>query len=116
MINGYIPSDENIVAFTIYKFQKLGKTEPIYVWLAIDHHHGIGSALDNFGLKDREEALMSVLKFLDTSEDSMFKHVYTEDFEEVLEARSYIKEKLTQNLKLNLKITWSVMCIFLVRK
>jgi len=92
VINGYISADEHKAEITTYKFQKLGNKDKRYGWIAIDSYHGIGTGTDDFGEKTEQQGLMYIINYLDNSE--LFKYIYTDNFDDVIEARNKIKKEL----------------------
>lgn len=98
VINGSIPSDEKKFYITTYKFQKFGLNTKKYGWIAIDSYHGIGTGSDDFGKESEGEGLMQILNFLDL-EDGRVKYLFTDNFEDVIEARYKMTEALEQILK-----------------
>jgi len=100
VIAGYFEPEERKVCITVYKLQRIGLHDRIYGWITIDDYYGIGTNTDDFGYKDKGEALMSIINFLPSSyKSSIARDVYTNDFEEVLESRSKIKEALYEQNK-----------------
>lgn len=100
LINGFIPSDEDITICRIMKLQELGTKIKKYVWISIIDDGGIGTALDDYGEDNIEDALIQSTRFL----DEMFKYIKTDDFNEVLDARVRMIEVLdTKRNNKNLK-------------
>lgn len=66
-ISGYIPNGENIVAISIYKLIKYGKDEIRYAWVRINgtEADGIGTQTNEFGEKEKEDALIQITRYKD---------------------------------------------------
>ncbi len=66
-ISGYIPSDEDIIVINIYKLIKYGKDEIRYAWVQINgaEANGIGTQTNEFGEKEKEDALIQITRYKD---------------------------------------------------
>ena len=66
-ISGFIPSDEDIVAISIYKLIKYGKDDIRYAWVMINgtECNGIGTGTNEFGEKEKEDAIIQITRYKD---------------------------------------------------
>ena len=95
-ISGYIPSDEDIVEINIYKLIKYGKDEVRYAWVTINgtECNGIGTQTNEFGEKEKEDALIKITRY----KDEHF-HILKGTFDEVI---TYYQElKIVLQFQLN---------------
>lgn len=100
-ISGYIPSDEDIVAISIYKLIKYGKDEIRYAWVQINgtEANGIGTQTNEFGEKEKEDALIQITRY----KDEHF-HILKGTFDEAItyyqELKTVLQSKLDDVLRL----------------
>jgi len=100
-ISGYIPSDEDIVSISIYKLIKYGKDEIRYAWVMINgaEGNGIGTQTNEFGEKEKEDALIQITRY----KDEHF-HILKGTFDEAItyyqELKTVLQSKLDDVLQL----------------
>lgn len=93
-ISGYIPEGEIEPSMEVKKLVQLGNFKKYkYVWIAVDHNGGIGTAqeLNNIGLETIQEALLQPYGFMDPAENNMVKAM---PFNEMITKYNILKEKL----------------------
>lgn len=90
-ISGFIPSDEDIVVVNIYKLIKYGKDEVRYAWVMVNgsEQNGIGTQTNEFGEKEKEDALIQITRY----KDEHF-HLLKADFDEVIAHYKELKSSL----------------------
>ena len=87
-ISGANHNDEKFPIVTIYKLCRIGKSDPSYIFIAVNIDGGIGTATDNHAKSERE-AIINVIKYGDQS----FKLIEG-DFSEAL----IVKDEIYNNL------------------
>jgi len=100
-ISGYIPSDEDIVAISIYKLIKYGKDEIRYAWVMINgtEGNGIGTQTNEFGEKEKEDALIQITRYKDEN-FYILKGTFDEAITNYQELKTVLQSKLDDILKL----------------
>jgi len=101
-ISGLIPTDEDIVRINIYKLIKYGKDEIRYAWVMINgiESNGIGTLTNEFGEKEKEDALIQITRYKEENFHLMkgtFDDVidYYKDLKTILQ--SQLEEKTIKN-------------------
>jgi hypothetical protein len=100
-ISGFIPSDEDVVSISIYKLIKYGKDEIRYAWVMINgsEGNGIGTQTNDFGEKEKEDALIQITRYKDE-----YFHLLKGSFEEAItfyqESKVFLQSKLDDVLRL----------------
>jgi len=99
-IDGYIPSDEDIIVINIYKLIKYGRDKVLYAWVMINgvESNGIGTQTNEFGELDKIDAILQINGYL--SENSI---VGKFTFEEIIQKYQELKSALTEELNLKKK-------------
>lgn len=92
-IQGYIPSDENVVVMSLYKLCKIGKEKPFYMWIRVNGEGGIGTGTDEH-CESESDAIISLFSFQD--EINIVKRF---SFKEALETYREVESKLSEQLK-----------------
>jgi hypothetical protein len=93
-IDGFIPSDEDVVYVNIFKLIEFGKTEKRYGWVGGNVDHGIGTATDKWGYENQADAIIKMTDFIHNN----FQFIRG-NLDDALEIRQIIERSLTNELK-----------------
>lgn len=92
LVNGYIPSDEDVVVMSIWG---LIKTKNKIYWVDFIRNSMLGGLTNNPGCETTEEALIRIHGFT----GPVWEFVHTENFEDVIRVYNEIKQRLSLELK-----------------
>jgi len=96
-ISGYIPNDENVVIMNIYKLIKYGQDNIRYGWVSINgsEGHGIGTSTNDFGDKDKIDAVLKINGYLD-EKSIVDKFTFEEAIEKYFEIKAGLNDELNK--------------------
>jgi len=96
-VEAYIPNDENIVSWTIFKLQSIGvRTTKKFGWISINGkiQEGLATSTDSWGRDTEIEALLNFVQFMNME----FIKITTDGFDAAITLKNQMVEDLKNEL------------------